>query len=886
MRRRERELDEEVRSYRELLRDEGLDARAAAIALGGEDQIKEAVRAARPGAWLEALGRDARHAARRLRQRPGYALAVVAVLGVGIGLTTALFSAVQALILRPLPFPQPQQLVQVLASNYSVAGDQLNQPLQAGLRPIFSDYAGYRALTVNTADGGGPARLRIAAVTADFFSMLGVRLVRGPGFSRTDFFWPRSYTWQEATPPTPVVLGNALWRGRYGAEPGIIGRVLNWGGVSYRVVGIAPSGFGFPFEAQAWIPYGGVGMNVFYTRFDDPQFITIAARLRPGLGFEAAEAQMAAWVKQHRNSNAVDPPFLVPLQRALMGDRRGLALLLWAASGLVLALACAGAVGLGAGQAWTRRRELALRLAIGASAGRIRRQLLTEGLMLGVAGGVTGWLLAALAGRWFAQLWPPAVASAGAAHGAAAGVASLLALGCGVAVGMAGSRRHWTLDSERYGRGAGPARALGGEWLTAVQLALAAILLTATAALGHSWLQLTHVSTGFNPRGVLVMEVSLPYESEQLLGYPNNLAHVLGGHLERATVGERAEMARAEDVLARIDDFEREAPPRIRALPGVAAAGLLGALPFSPAGPTVLGVARLAPRSGEHPRLIDAAAVPAGPGALEALGLAPMAGRDFSSADTSGCTTIFSASLARAAFAGADTHDSAPALPADVAVFPHQPCKLIGVVADAKLTDLRQAAMPVYYDQLDRYPDPIPFLVVRAAPGVAPLALAGPVRRELQQLAPRAAISHVTTLETLLNDTHAPLNQATALFGLFALLAAAIAGLSVFALAMQAAIARTREIGVRMALGAAPGEIRRWMLARQAGMTLAALAVAAPAAWVLERALARWLYRVTPGDGASYGVAALTLALVVLGATWWPALRASRVAPMEALRHE
>jgi putative ABC transport system permease protein len=787
---------------------------------------------------------------------------VVLTLALGIGANTAIFSILDAVLLHPLPSPHPEQLVALNESlpRRGIPRYQVSAPNFKDLRDqaqVFSGLAAIDRDTVALTGGTAAAQTVTAArVTGDFFRVLGVRAAAGRLLLPTD-----------DTPQAErvVVLGSDLWHQRFGGDPGILGRQIKLNGRAHIVVGVAPRGLDFPATAELWVPAA-----LDYAKEDRADhYLTVIGRLRPGVTLARARAAVRlVAARLRRTYPETDAAWgwdvvLTGLRDLLVENLWPALTLLAAAVWLVLLIACANVAHLLLARTEARRREIALRSALGAGRGRLIRQLLGESVLLALAGGALALPLAWGATRALTALSPDAVPGAGRI-GLDLRVflyAAAVALATGVLVGLvpalAATRGGRLQDALREaGRGvAGSARGRRlRNLLILAEVALALVLLTGAGLLVKSFALAQLASPGCEPRGVLTAQLSL-LDSK----YPEP---------------------------ARQAAFFQEALRRIRALPGVRQAATVLPLPYLPArltsSFTVEGRPAPGPGAGPHAnlRLVS-------PGFFRALGIPLLGGRDFTAADDHAAQPVVIVNHALAA----RTWPGASLLPAmgrrlrlGDAAGGGPWAAVVGVVGDLRAANLAaEPDMELYWPQA-QMPDDRAALVVRAAGD--PWRLAEPLRRTLRDLDPDLPVDRVLSMDQVLAGALAQNRLNTALLGAFAALALFLAALGIYSVVAHSVAQREREIGIRLALGARPSSVIGLFLRQEMAWVGLGLLLGLAGAWGAARLLAGQLYRVTAADPPTYAAVTLLLGAVALAAVWLPARRALRLDQVEALRRE
>jgi putative ABC transport system permease protein len=865
----DRELDEEIRLHLDLETDRNIRAgmapaearRRARIAFGGVEATKEAHRDARGVRWLEDALADGRHALRAFRRSPVLVTAAVVTLAVGIGANTAIFSAVNAVILRPLPYPNADRLVSLGEDNaeYGWRHAQVAPANMLDWReqvPAFADVAGYVDYgTTTTLTGEGEPRLLVSSeVTGNLFAVLGVRAQLGRTLRPEE-------TWQTGVPV--AVLSDRLWREQFGGDPAVVGRTVVLDDTRVRIVGVMPTAFRFPVEnVDLWVPTAWDPADRERPFFRRAHWTGAVARLKPGISPDQANAQLQTVVRrlqqQYPATNRVMGADMQPLHESIVGNTRQPLLVLLGAVALLLLIACANVANLLLVHAAGREREAALRLALGAGRGRLVRQALTESLVLSTVGGAAGLALAFWGTRVLTVLQPPGMLPVHdlGMDWAVLGYVSLLGLGTGLLFGIApamwNSRRLPADALKEGGRGGGAGTRMRrwGDALVIVEVALALVLTVGAGLLVRSFRQLEHVDGGFDGSGVLAVTLGLPSS--------------------RYDTGDK------------ITAFWDGLVQRARALPGVDAAAATARPPLSAAGWTsdfsVAGRAADAYGVNVSHREVT-------PGYFTLMRVPLLRGRVLTDQDRRGApmVVLINASLARRYFANEDplgkriTFDR---VPDSTSVWR----TIVGVVGDEHQTSLAtqpriEIIAPVAQDlRLGMT------LLLRTSGD--PLALAPAARRLVADLDPKLAIESVKTMDTVRRES-----LATQRFLMTLLLGFAGAGLllaivGVYGIMAQVANGRTREIGIRMALGARASVVR-WLVVRH-GLRLAAVGLALGIAGALlgTRAMRTLLYAVTPADPVTFLVVPVLLIVTAAVASWLPAVRASQVDPITVLRVE
>jgi predicted permease len=785
---------------------------------------------------------DLKFAVRMLRARPGFTLVVVATLALGIGANTAIFTAVDAVVLRPLPFREPQRLFFVAPTNPK-DGDRDRPATLAEvdlLRAQLRSFEGLAAASplwneVVTEGGGAAAVVETMYVTPDLLAVLGVTPALGRAFSA-----------EEALPqgPVAVVLTHASWQGRFAGDPAILGRTLVIEGKAARIVGVLPAGVTFLGRAsELWIPLAQNPTAM------SRRLLTVVGRLRPGARAADARAELGAAARpledQFPDADAGVQLRLTGLHEQLTSAVRPTLLLLLGAVALVLLIACANVANLTLARAVTRSEEMAVRVALGARRGRLVRQLVTEGVLLSLLGGAAGIGLA----RWGVDL--AAGFGAGVPLTIDGGVlAFTLALSVltGVLSSLAPVWRVWHVDARLRGGGRGATGAPGqrrlSSALVAAEMALALVLLVGAGLLIRTVGRLLDVDPGFTTRNLLTMQIYLPSGVDE--------------------EGRRRLVPLIEE--------------RLRSLPGVAAAGVTTRLPLAPARVNLRSAIEIqgepVPR-GRQPEIdyrrasaayFPAMSIPLLGGRLPAPGA-----RD---------QVVVNEAAARRFWPGRDPLGHRVRTAASSGP-PGDWLTVVGVVGSVRHLGLDVEPRPELFFQTDSF-GPSQNLVLRTTGD--PRLLAGPVRAALLELDRRLAITGVTTMEGLILDSVAQRRFVMLLLGAFAGVALLLAAIGLYGVMSYAVIQRRTEIGVRMALGAQEGDVSRMVVRQGMTLALAGAAIGLGAALALGRLMSSLLYGVSATDPATLAVVCLLLGAVALLACYLPARRATHLDPMIALR--
>jgi predicted permease len=805
------------------------------------------------------IWQDLRYGLRALRKRPGFTAVAVITLALGIGANTAIFSVVNTILLRPLPYKDPDRLVMVW-EDATKHGYPRDTPAAANFvdwreqNKVFEGMAAVADQSFNLTGVGDPERLDGKRVSANLFGLLGVEPVLGRGFLP-----------EEDAPGAGrvAVLSHGLWQRRFGADPAVVGRALDLNGQSYTVVGVMPPAFQFPSpDVQLWVP---IAFTQQQAASRGNHYLQVVARLKPGVGVEQAQAEMSTIAsrlqQQYPEQNTDLGAAVVPLHEQVVGDIRPALLILLGAVGFVLLVACANVANLLLARAAARQKEIALRVALGASRARLVRQFLTESLLLAALGGVVGLLLALWGVNLLKAFVPDSISQvkAIAVDVKVLGFTLLVSLFTGFVFGLAPATQASNFNlSETLKEGGRDAISSGRgkrirSALVVAEVAVSLVLLVGAGLLINSFLRLRSVEPGFRADNLLTMGVVLPAQK-----YPD--------HARRAA-------------------FYDELLRRVEAVPGVKSAAVTNWIPLVKQGDstsiTVEG--RPAPEPGKE--LIAVTRV-VSPDYFKTMGIQLSRGRAFDAsqdrADSPGAVVV-SETAARRYWPGEDAVGKRLSIGN-----PENPDDWLTVVGVAN--DVRQF-------QLDADPKPQMYLTYAQAgffvprnlvvsTSVEPLSVAVAVRNAVWGIDRDQPVSNVRTMEDVLSDSIARQRFSMLLLGIFAAVALLLAAVGLYGVMTYAVAQRTREIGVRMALGAQAGDVLKLVVAHGLKLALAGVALGLVAAFVLTRLMSSLLFGVSPTDPATLATISLVLVAVALLASYIPARRATKVDPLIALRYE
>jgi predicted permease len=873
----ERELDDELRAYVDELMAEkmrsGMSAadarRAALIEAGGVEQIKEEVRDARKGALVETTLQDLKYGARLLRRAPGFAFIAVLTIALGIGANSAIFSVINAVVLKPLPYPAPGQLM-FITSQFPTLGFEkfwVSPPEYFEYREqarAFADIAAYNMGAVNFSEGDQPERVNTAFVTANMFKVLGVSPTRG-----------RPFTAEEDRPNVdPVaVLSHELWTRKLGADPSVVGRRIEINGRKTTVVGIAPPGFDLhDARAQVWMPLGLDPSQRQTNR--GSHFLYLVGRLKPGVTEARAEAELGTMLKVqwrqlvpsgHLPNDSTHRMQMAPLQEDVVGNVRTALSVLQGAVVLVLLIACANVANLLLARAEARHKEFATRTALGAGRGRILRQFMAEGILLSVLGAVLGLAIARWGLRALLAANPQSIPRAAeigldpmvlaftvglaVLTGIIFGLAPLLHVSeqaVAAAIKEGGARSTTTGTRNRVRRG-----------LVVAEIALAVMLVIGAGLLIRSFKNLTSVDAGFEPGDLITFGLVLPSAR-----YPQT--------------GERRVQAMT-DLMRRLDE-----------IPGVdQVAAVQGLPPFRQVNANDTQFEGIPQEPGKPPQNVDYYQTVTAD-YFKTMRIRIKQGRGFNSSDIGGPPVMVVNEALAKRFYGDQSPVGRRIKPSFGDSTPW--FTVVGVAANVKQGGLEAEPGTELYFNYEQGPR-----LVRFAPGQMNVVMRS--RRSLDELAPqiRRAVAgtdptlpivQLRTMEEVFGDSVSRQRFLSLLLGIFAVVALILAAIGTYGILSYMVTERQREIGIRMALGAGSGQVVRLVLGQGLGMAIVGIGLGVAGALGLSRLTTSLLYGVSPADPATFSAVAAVIALVAMLACVVPTRRATRVDPLAAIRME
>jgi predicted permease len=807
---------------------------------------------------MDILAQDLRYALRTLRRAPAFAALVTATLAVGIGANAVIFSVVNAVFLRPFPYTQPDRMVQLFEN----ARDKPQYGNSSFLN--FTDWrAATHALSGLVAIAGGGANLtmngeaeRVATVptTANLFDVLGVRPALGRGFAPGE---------DERGRAAVAVLSDGFWRRRFAGDRGIIGRVIDIDGAPTTVIGVMPPDFVFPAGSRSvdmWVPFT---LPPVARQNRGARFVDVYGRLAPGVTIEQAAAEMrqiaARLESQYPDDNANRSVLVMPLRDAVAGSVREPLLIILGAVVVVLIVACANVASLLLARAATRQHDVAVRLALGAGRGRLARQLLTESVVLALAGALLGtlgaWIVLRIVGSIGARFLP--IPGAIPLDGRVLVALLVVSAGSGVLFGLAPALRGTATPLRDALAGAGKAtpgavRQRSRSALVVAQIALSVVLLIGAGLLLRTFLVLAHTSSGLDADGVVTARLSIA-----------------------RTPDDSTVVGRANRIFSPLLE-------QLRATPGIVAAGVTTNIPLQRwgTGGTYWVIGHPKPAPGQEPhaefRVIS-------PGYFATLGIPIRRGRDFNDADH---TTADEPVLVNETFVRRELPNEDP-IGRRVALDEHLAFTIVGVVGDVRQAGLASPPLPEMYfsyrSQFTNWAVPTALLVRSRLTTTATVAA---VRRAATAVIPGVPVYSVSTMDEIIGSSLASRRLNLWLIGSFGAITLILAAAGLYGVVSYTVAQRTREVGIRMALGARGGDVVTLMLGYGATRATLGIALGLSVAVVATRVLSNMLVGIRADEPITYSMVALVLAVTALAASWIPARRAARVDPMVAIRAE
>ena len=862
----DRELEEEMRFHLAMKAEEYVAAgmtheealRAARRQFGNETRMREMSRETWGFAMLDTLLQDLRFGARVLARHKGFTAVAVLTLALGIGANTAIFSVVNAVLLRPLPYENSHELVQIWGTQPQLDTAPMSPANFLDWREqnrVFERVAAYTGQNFNLSGVDEPERIRATRVSADLFELLRVRPKLGRAFLAEE---------DQYGGHRVVILSHALWQRRFGANPEILGKTLTLNDQSYVVVGVMPPDFSFPrTTTEMWTP---IAFSPGERGTRNTNYISVLARLKPGVTLEQARSEMEALARrqqeQYPEANTGIGVKLISYKEQVVGNTRPILLLLLGAVGFVLLIACANVANLLLARAAGRRKEMAVRSALGAGRRRVIRQLLTESVLLALVGGGLGLLLALWGINLLVALQPaniPRLAELRIDRGVLL-FASALSLLTGIAFGIAPALQATRLDLNDAlkeggkGTGEGGSRQRLRSILIVSEIALSLVLLIGAGLTIKSFWRLIQVDPGFNPEHTLTMVVTLP-------------------------------TTRYADAGRQVAFFQ-QAVERVSNLPGVDAAGVTTDIPLFGGNSTGFNVEGDPPYAPGQRPLVEYRSV--SPGYFRAMGIPLLRGRTFTEQDRGDApgVVIINETLARRYFPGADPLGKRLGFSG-----PTDWREIVGVARDTRNYGLDEEVKPeAYMPYTQSAPGylagSISGMILVARTASDPQGMSAAVKREVQGLDSNLPVYNIKTMEQHLAESTAQRRFNMLLLTVFAGVAVLLAVFGLYGVMSYMVSQRTREIGLRMALGAQARDILGMAVRQGLVLIIIGIGVGLAGALALTRVMSGLLYGVGATDPATFAAIVLLLAFVSLVACYIPARRATRIDPLTALKYE
>ena len=821
---------------------------------------------------METFLQSLRYGLRSMKNRPGFAAVAILTLALGIGANTAIFSVVNAVLLQPLSYPNPGRLVELELSSQQGNGDVTSIPKFNVWREqtqVFDSVAAYdfSGPGINLTGGDRPEQLEGIHVSADYFRVFGAPMAIG-----------RTFTADEDRPggPAVAVISDGLWRSKFGGDPGIINRTIDLGGEPFVVIGVLGPTFSSDPKSDIWLPLKPDPNSI-----DQGHYLRATARLKPGITLAQAQAAMKLAAEEFKrkfpNSSVMGPQnsfTAIPLRDSVIGDVRFGLLMLFGAVAFVLLIACSNVANLLLARATIRKREIAIRAALGAGRARIIWQLLTESLLLSLAGGLLGLGLGYLGVRALLSINPgdiPRIGEQGAAvtldwrvlaFTLVASVLTGILFGLVPAFNASRSDLSITLRESGARTGSGLRHNKARSILVITEMALALVLLVGAALLIRTFGALRGVNPGFDARNVLTLQMSLA-----------------GARFEKT---------------AGVEQLERDGRRRIEGLPGVSSAGITCCLPLEGGFGLPFNIEGRAPTEGPYSG--GAGYLPASPGYFDVFRISLVKGRVFTDQDNGAAerVVVINEAMAKKYWPKNDALGARITIGKGVGPeFEEPPRQIIGVVGDVRQSGLSQPSNPIMYVPIAQVNDGIMALNNRIIPmtwvvrtKLPPFSLSADIQRQLRESSGGLPVAHIRSMQQVVGESTARNDFYMTLLSIFAGVALVLASIGVYGLMAYSVQQRTQEIGVRMALGASPKQVRRMVVIQGMRLAIVGVILGAASALGLTRLMSSLLYGVKPWDPLTIVLVSVLLSGVTLLATYLPARRASRVDPMVALRYE
>ncbi len=862
-------LEDEMKLHRELrareMLGDGMNHRDASDAaqrrFGNALQLREESRQMWGWSWLENIFRDLRYALRMLRKNPGFTAVGILTIALGIGVNAAVFSVVNAALVKSLPYPNPDRLVHLwetyqghsIASRREASWPNYQDWLQK--YHAFDSMAGFSFTPFSVTESGQPAALPGGGVTSSFFTVLGVHPILGRGFAPSD---------EQPGAGHVAILSNGLWQRRYGGDSAVVGRSIELSGVSFTVIGVLAKDFQFaPLGAsEIWVPLVPAGNQATKRYF---HWLHVIARLKDGVTIEQARAEMAVvaaqLAAQYPDTNTGTGIRVITLRQQITGEVKPVLLALFGTAGLVLLIACANLANLYLARAAARQKEVGLRIALGAARVRILQQILCECALLSLAGATLGLIAAKPGVRLALRAIPAAIIQHSlpflknvqmdwSVFGFALAIAALTTLAFGLfpAIKASSTDVHEVLK-EGGKTSQGGVRQATRDALVVCEVALSLTLLVGAGILLHSLTRLLNVDPGFDPHNLLTLQVSLPRAQ-----YPGD---------------------------SEINAMQQRLFERVLQIPGVVSAGAIDTPPLMGGGTSSVSV-----EGRPIPRLEDAQEAnmrEVSADYFTAMKIPLIHGRFFTPQDNANHPpkVIINQTLANLFFQAENPVGHRLVFVGT----PNQTAmEIVGVAGDEKLGPLDQPTTPIVYDSLLQDVNRTVTMVVRT--GADPNSEISAIRSAIGELNPQIVVTHFATIDDIISASPSTFLRRfpALLIGTFAALALLLATIGIYGVIAYFVAQRTREIGIRMALGATSGKIVGQIVARGLKIVGAGIVAGTLLALALTRLLSGMLFHVAPFDPITFAAVAVLLTIVALLACYLPARNAARVDPMACLR--
>jgi putative ABC transport system permease protein len=859
----DRELGEEMKFHLELKEEDNLragmnpsEARAAARRqFGNQTLLQEVSREMWAMRSIETFLQDLRYGGRMMLKRPGFTFVVILTLALGIGANTAIFSVVNGVLLRALPFNNPERIISLWATDARRGQNRRgvsypNFDDWRAQQTVFEYVAAHDGTSATLTGYGTPEQLRGLRVSADLFPLLGTPALHGRWFSASE---------EQTNDATAVIISEGLWERRFGADPDIVGRLITLNSQGVVIIGVMPSSFNFPLDEEYPTEYWGLLKP---DRERGHNHLNVVGRLKPGLTIAQAQAEMDAvagrLTAQYPNFNTGRGIRLIGMQEDLTRNVRRALLVLLVSVGCVLLIACANVANLLLARVTGRHKEIAVRLALGATRGRVIRQLLVESLLLAMLSGGAGALLAV----WgVASLRPLIPRDVPLVHsitldlrvlGVTLGLSILTGILFGLIPALQAGKTNLTdaLKEDARGLTGSPQRNRTRSALIIIEVALSLMLAVGAGLLIRSFWQLLNVNPGFNPEGVTALHFSLP----------------------GARYGKNEQQT----------GFYKQLIGRVKALPGVVSVSVVDPLPLSGGSSSSSIVIE-----GQPPLALTERPKPllrfVGPDYLQTLGTPLLKGRTLDDGDHLAAPKVM---LVNETFARRYLpHDDPLGKRVSIGIGDNFTCQIVGVVGDVRTRSLDVEAEPECYFSYQQNPFSELTLIVRTA-AIDATDIVPAVRSEVAQIDAELAISDIRTMSQLVAATVAPQRFNLLMLVLFAGVSILLAVIGIYSVMAYAVSQRRHEIGLRFALGAQPSDVMKLVVGQGMRLTLIGVAVGLAGAYALTRLMSSLLYGVSATDPMTFIVVSSVLCAAALAACYVPAQRAAKIDPMVALRSE